>query len=532
MDRGDAQATGDGSAQDRASRFQGILFEGPRGAGASEVTQVRGEPESFADLNLAPVVDAIVAGREEYDLKPYFHAPLHDVSTVRYRHEVLRDLEKEEIAASVRGFAQRMRRMRECMGVADRLRHRYQKERWFLDGADVYCDAVRTLAEELSGLDVTSRGLRAFRGYLVTVAGSPRFASLSRETHGLLARLREVKYDIHIRGNRVTVSDHEGAPDYSAEVEKTFAKFQQGAVKDYRAKLADFADVNWVEGRILDLVARLHPDLFRTLDEYRTRHAAYLDRTVRAFDREVQFYLSYLEYIERLRAAGLPFCYPDLSAGSTEVHAEEAFDLALANKLVAERGPVVRNDFFLEEPERIIVVTGPNQGGKTTFARMFGQLHYLGSLGLPVPAKEARLLLPDRVFTHFEKEEDLATLRGKLDDELVRVRQILDRATARSVIVMNETFTSTTLDDALFLGTEVLGRVADLGSLSVYVTFADELASLNEATVSMVATVSPDDPTVRTFRVVRMPANGLAYASALAQKYGLAYEWLRRRVVP
>jgi DNA mismatch repair protein MutS len=526
----DPQNTTDAPAdvsQEAPECFESILFD--RRADSAAVAEATA-PAFFRDLNLDQALETILAGREQYDLAPFFYAPLEQVESVGYRHEVVRDLQRPEIAEPIRRFSEQMRRMREQLVQIEKLHYSRQRQAWFRDAIELYCDGVQTLADALAAAPVTARALTALCGYLVDYVASEPFTSLAAETRARKEALAAVDYSVRTHGARVTVGRYENEPDYSAEVEQTFARFKQGAVNSYLVKLPDFADMNHVEAHILDLVAQLYPNAFDTLADYCRRHSDYLDPTIGRFDREVQFYLAYLELISRLEARGLAFCLPHLSARAGEISVSDGFDLALANKLVSDGRDVVCNSFGLSGRERIIVVSGPNNGGKTTFARMFGQLHYLASLGLPIPGSSARLLLPDQIYTHFEREENIETLRGKLEDELVRVHEILEQATVRSVIVANESFSSTTLIDSLFLGTEVLNRISELGSLAVYVTFVDELASLNDATISMVSEIVQDNPAERTYKISRRPADGLAYAAAIAAKYGLSYDRLMERI--
>lgn len=288
--------------------------------------------------------------------------------------------------------------------------------------------------------------------------------------------------------------------------------------------------MNHIEAQILDFVAKLYPDIFASLDRFCERHSDFPDETISVFDREIQFYASYLLYISRLKQAGLKFCYPQISMDDKEIYDYEGFDLALAYKLVAESSPIVRNDFYLKGRERIFVVTGPNQGGKTTFARAFGQMHYLASIGCPVPGREAKLFLFDNLFTHFEKEEDIKNLRGKLQDDLIRIHAILQKSTSDSVIIMNEIFTSTSLKDAVLLAKNIMEKVIQLDALCVCVTFMDELASMSEKTVSMVSSIVLENPAQRTYKITRKPADGLSYAISIAEKHRVTYSQIKERI--
>jgi DNA mismatch repair protein MutS len=486
-------------------------------------------PDFFGDLNLDQVVEAIVAGREEYDLRPFFFAPLKTVDAIKYRHEIMQELEVAGVREAIRSFARSMGRTRRFRGISDKMVNKNVREGWFLNAVEAYCEAVSGLAHDLSASSPKSRGLSSFLEYLKKYAESSEFTSLAAETKKVRADLSTAKYCLLIRGNQFSVRKYEGEAEYSAEVEATFQKFKQGAVKDYRIEIPDYLDVNHLEEAALDFVARLYPEVFQGLDSYCAKHADFLDKTVASFDREIQFYVATLDLVAQLRETGLQFCYPEVSDGSKEVSSRDGFDLALAIKLMSEKSSVVTNDFFLKGDERIFVVNGPNQGGKTTFARAFGQLHYMASLGCPVPGRDAKLFLFDKIFTHFEREEDISDLRSKLEDDLVRIHSILDKCTPGSIVIINELFSSSALPDAVFLGKKVLERIIRLDSLCIYVTFLDELSTLDK-TVSVLSMVRPDNPEVCTFKIVRRPADGLAYAQSIANKYRLSYAAIKERI--
>lgn len=515
--------------QPRATPQLSILFAMPDpriSAGAS------GTPDCFADLNLDQIVAAITAGRGEYNLTPFLSMPLHDVDAVAFRHEVMRDLEEPRLLANLRAFAASMHLVRHHLAQIEKRYDERQKERWFVDAVDLYGDAVNRLVGDLSAAKLGSRGFLAFSDFAARYASSDAFLRLVKEAKRLEAELSAIRYNVFIDGPRVEVRRHQGEANYTEEVDATFARFRQGQATEYKFAFSDWLEMNHVEARILDGVVQLHQETFSALAEFRASNRDFLDATIIAFDREVQFYVAYLDYIAPLKAAGLHFCYPRVGHTRKDVHDDRGFDLALAAKLVRANAIPVCNDFHLKGPERVIVVSGPNQGGKTTFARTFGQLHYLASLGYPVPGTSARLLLPDRILSYFEREEKMTNLRGKLEDDLVRIRDLLAVATPRSIIIINEIFASTALRDAVALSRKIAAAITGLDALCVWVTFIEEIASLSEKTVSMTSTVVPDNPAQRTFKIVRRPADGLAYAISIAEKHRLTYDLIKDRIGP
>jgi DNA mismatch repair protein MutS len=500
-----------------------------RARGASREPPPAGlsEPDYFRDLNLRQPAAALSEDVEGDWLATVFYSPVRDPEVVRYRQEVFRDLEDAELFERIRRFRDWMSDVERHLVRLKEMEDPRQREAWFLDAVWIYSKAVGELGDALTAGRPRSRGLRALADALESYRAGADFERLSSDAGRVREALGAIEYCVRIKGGWVEVSRYHGQGDYRAEIEDTFARFRQGRVNDYRVERRFPPYLGGLGSKILELVARLFPDAFDDLAGFCQRHDPFVAPQVLQAHFELGFYAAWLDYIDPIRSSGLAFCYPDVTGSAGAFAAEDTFDVVLAWKLVGEGRQVVTNNFRLDGPERIFVVSGPNQGGKTTFARTFGQLHHLGFLGYPVAGSSASLQPFDRIFTHFEREEAPADLRGKLEDDLVRARAILEEATDRSIVILNEAFASTTFDDARFLGEQIMRKMIDRQLRAVFVTFVDELASMGPAVVSLVSTVAPEDPSKRTLRLLRAPADGLAYALAIAEKYGLTYERLK-----
>lgn len=485
------------------------------------------DPDARRDLLIDQLVARLTREREEYDLEPWL-TTLVPAADVGRRHEVFSDLETPALRRGLSDFSADMRHVRRVLEMAAKRSHTYERQRWSLEASRRYIDTVKSLAATLREAPPRSAALQGVSAWLKDYVASPSFSSLSADTSELVTQFDAISYRVRLHGDAVEVRPvQQQEPELASRVEAIFERFRQGAAKSYLQEIRDPGSMDHVEAAIASFVARLHPEAFASLSAFAARHQSFVATPLTWLEREVQFFLAFLELEAATAGPRVRWSLPHIAMDG-HLSVQDGVDVVML--LGGPVGATVPNDCELNPDERLVVVTGPNQGGKTTFARMAGQLHVLTAIGVPVPAAAASVPLADQVFTIFERGENLADLRGHLHDDLTRAHELLENVTPESLVLLNEVYSSTTPDDALVLARDLLGRLGIAGARTVCVTFLDELTRLSPTTVSMVAGVDPVAPSRRTYRLERRAADGQAYARALAQQHRLTGEDLRRRL--
>ena len=516
--------------------FYSVLF--PTEESAQKPMNQRA-PDCFADLQLDRILKAVLPDYADFHLEEYFYTPLTDPETVRYRQGVMEELEEPEKRAAVEEIIRRIPETRAILEetrpkllkggllTGEKLTDNYLEMGRFLDTLVSYLDAVNDLNEILQKLDLRSAGLRKLSAYLTDYCSSEQLRDMTAWRQRIRENLKHIRFNMLVKPLSIRVTPYEGQEDYAERITTLFSRFRQEESRSFLRPIEEKPRSERIENQVLKMVSKLYPAEFKDLRDFVAAYIDITDDTVLDFIREVQFYFAWLDMMKTMKEIGFRFCYPELRGREEERFAADAYDLSLAIRTLK---PVVPNDFSLTPPEQILVVTGPNQGGKSTFARAFGQVFYLASLGVSVPARQAALPLCDQVLTHFERGEDRKLKSGKLEEDVLRLKGLLDRSTKDSVFVVNEIYSSTTLKDALTLGGHMIDAITEKAGSAVVVTFMEELSEVGPQTVSMVSGVSDDAEHARTYQVRRRKADGVAFARLLAGKYGLTKEQLKGRL--
>jgi len=188
---------------------------------------------------------------------------------------------------------------------------------------------------------------------------------------------------------------------------------------------------------------------------------------------ELAFYLGCQNLNEQLARLDEPVSFPEVhNSGSRVHHFEGLYDVCLA---LTTKKKVVGNDVNANTKD-LIMITGANQGGKSTFLRSVGLSQLMMQCGMFVPAISFRASISSALYTHFKREEDSGMKSGKLDEELDRMNQIISRIVPDSLLLFNESFAATNEREGSEIARQIVNALLEKGFKVVFVTHLYEFA--------------------------------------------------------
>jgi len=284
------------------------------------------------------------------------------------------------------------------------------------------------------------------------------------------------------------------------------------------------------------------------VDQYSRLHFQW----ILSLETDIAFYVGAVKFIQRVRDWGLPMCRPSvlpLEQRTTRLMGNYNLSLAIRMSYKQEGGNlgelIVPNEVSFDDDGRIFILTGPNSGGKTTYAQAIGLTQVLMQAGLFVPCTEAEISPVDGIYPYFNVEENSSLETGRLGVESKRIGDIFRTATPSSMILLNESFSSTSPGESFYLMKDITCALKLLGLRAVIATHLHELAeSIDDINaqedgdsklISMVAGIKENvehklTASNRSYKVTPGKPQGQSFARDIAHQYGISLEQLTQTI--
>lgn len=252
---------------------------------------------------------------------------------------------------------------------------------------------------------------------------------------------------------------------------------------------------------------------------------------------EIEFLVKGTRLLSRLRERGCALCAPTIAPYSANAFAAKGlYNPTVALKVEDE---IITNDLVFDEKAKIYVLSGPNRGGKSVITCALGIAQAMFQLGLFLPADEVTISTVDAIFTHFPTGADDTIDKGRLGEECARLGEIFEAVTENSLVLLDESLSSTGSYEASYIGAEVLAGFSSVGCRVLFSTHLHELTAMiddiNEKTAKSGG--APIDTLVagmesgkRSFKIYRAKPDGKSYARDIANKYGLSYDSIIKKI--
>ncbi len=396
-----------------------------------------------------------------------------------------------------------------------------------------------------------STAFRRFAERINTLTGSEYYKNLNDQLKELTSRVREIKsvtigvnFDSQLRASRAGVLSINNEYFKSGELLDKMLRldfkndemtciaplipFKKGQSDNQQNALA-----NAFNGAINDVFRQSIRSWKKVIQHYVLENTDFLIRLMP----EIEFVTKATELLMRLKERGCPLCHPVIKPMS-----EKAFDAkGLCNPIVAMKldAPVVPNDFRFDEDGMIYVLTGPNRGGKSVITCAVGIAFVMAQLGLPVCADSCVISPCDEIFTHFPTGSEDTIDKGRLGEECSRLSAIFEEVTEDSLVLCDESLSSTGSFEAAYIASEVLQGFSMARCRGIFSTHLHDLAasvdSINASCVpnggvkidNLVAAIEKGS---RSFKILREKPDGKSYARDIADKYGLSLDKIMTKI--